>query len=779
MNKLLLVGSLLITCFYAQCQTFTISGYITDGDNGENLIGATIVQKGTTKGTVSNTFGFYSLTLPAGEVTIQVSFVGYQPQEKTLYLDQNVSLNFDLAAGKTLEEVVITYEEEIENSPQMSTIDVPVEQIKDLPVLMGEADILKALQLLPGIQSGSEGSSGVYVRGGDPDQNLILLDGVPVYNVSHLFGFFSVFNPDAINQVKVVKGGFPARYGGRLSSVIDISMKEGNNQHFAGEGSIGLISSKLTVEGPIGKQKKTSYILSGRRTYIDLLTRPIIRAASDGEETAGYYFYDLNGKINHRFSDKDRLFLSFYNGYDKGFGKLEYDYDSDDGKVEYNEEAGLGWGNTIAAIRWNHLFTPKLFANLTGTFSKYKFRIFSEYKDIIHSDDGKETTKELIEYYSGVQDFALKLDFDYLPVPKHNIKFGLSAIHHSFNPGIFGYDSNREGNEDIVTGHNQTQALEWYTYAEDDFSLTNKIRGNLGVHYSGFLVESKYYHSLQPRVSIRYLVSDGLSLKASYATMAQYIHLLTNSGIGLPTDLWVPATDRVKPQTSWQVALGAAKTIKGYEFSIETYYKEMDDLIAYREGASFFNLGTDWQDKVTTGKGTSYGAEILIQKKTGKLSGWLGYTLSWTDRTFAALNNGEAYPYKYDRRHDISIVGFYEFSDRFSLASSWVYGTGNAMTLPKSSYPARQSDNHWYDEISHYGKRNDFRMAAYHRLDIGLTWTKEKQRGTRSWSLGVYNAYNRKNPFYIQDGWDTNGDKHFYQYSLFPTIPYVRYSFKF
>ncbi|MEQ9220246.1 MAG: carboxypeptidase-like regulatory domain-containing protein [Cyclobacteriaceae bacterium] len=766
-------------------QTHTISGYIRDKDNGENLIGATIVQQGTSNGTSTNTFGFYSLTLPAGSVTLQVSFVGYQMETLEIDLIENVRLNFEMKPGSLLEEVIVTAEEKIELSPQMSTIDVPIEQIKALPVLMGEADILKTLQLLPGIQSGSEGSSGIYVRGGGADQNLILLDGVPVYNVSHLFGFFSVFNPDAINKVNVVKGGFPARYGGRLSSVIDVSMKEGNNQKFSGEGSVGLIASKLTLEGPIGKDKKTSFIVSGRRTYIDLLTRPLIKANSksgDSYSVGGYYFYDLNGKINHKFSENDRLYLSFYNGQDKGFSRSKGEYNNGIEKVKYNEEYGLNWGNTIAALRWNHIFGPRLFGNLTGTYSKYKFRIFSGYENEVLSSGSTSVSKELIEYFSGVDDVALKLEFDYLPSPYHNFKFGTSVTHHDFNPGIFGYDTNTEGTEDTVISSQQTKALELYSYLEDDFLVTPQLRGNVGAHYSAFLVNNEFYHSLQPRISFRYLIGRDFSLKASYATMQQYIHLLTNSGIGLPTDLWVPATDKVKPQSSWQVALGAAKTMKGYEASVEVYYKEMKNLIEYQEGATFFNLGTDWQDKVTSGNGESYGAEFLLQKKTGQFSGWIGYTLSWTYRKFEKLNFGERYPYKYDRRHDISVVGIYEFSKRFSLSGTWVYGTGNAITLPNSIYPSsnEHSSQFYYNkEIRNYGSRNDFRMAAYHRMDIGLTWSKEKKHGTRSWSLGAYNLYNRKNPFYIQDGYDNNGNKHFYQYSLFPVIPYVRYSFKF
>ncbi|XOV94283.1 MAG: carboxypeptidase-like regulatory domain-containing protein [Bacteroidota bacterium] len=785
MTKALLPWVFYLITFFSIAQTHTISGFIRDKDNGENLIGATIIQAGTTNGTTTNTFGFYSLTLPTGSVTLQVSYVGYQMETIEIDLVENMMLNFELNPGSILDEVVVTAEEKIERSPQMSTIDVPIEQIKALPVLMGEADILKTLQLLPGIQSGSEGSSGIYVRGGGADQNLILLDGVPVYNVSHLFGFFSVFNPDAINKVNVVKGGFPARYGGRLSSVIDVSMKEGNNQKFSGEGSVGLIASKLTLEGPIGKDKKTSFIVSGRRTYIDLLTRPIIKAnnkSGQGYTVGGYYFYDLNGKVNHKFSENDRLYLSFYNGQDKGFSKSSTDYENAFEKVRSKDEYGLNWGNTISALRWNHIFGPRLFGNLTGTYSKYKFRIFSSYENEVSSPGSTSSYNEQIEYFSGVDDVALKLEFDYLPSPAHNVKFGTSAIHHEFNPGIFGYDTNTEGLQDTVISSQQTKALEFYGFLEDDFQVTPQLRGNIGAHYSGFMVNNEFYHSLQPRISFRYLVGRDLSLKASYATMQQYIHLLTNSGIGLPTDLWVPATDKVKPQSSWQVALGAAKTMKGYEASVEVYYKEMENLIEYQEGGTFFNMGTDWQDKVTSGNGDSYGAEFLLQKKTGQFSGWIGYTLSWTNRKFEELNFGERYPYKYDRRHDISVVGIYEFSKKFSLSGTWVYGTGNAVTLPKSTYPySIDHSGQFYDykEIRNYGPRNDFRMAAYHRMDLGLTWSKEKKHGTRSWSLGAYNLYSRKNPFFIQDGYDSNGNKHFYQYSLFPVLPYVRYSFKF
>ncbi|MFY0601065.1 MAG: TonB-dependent receptor [Cyclobacteriaceae bacterium] len=788
--KYLICLFLSIGTYSLYAQTYTISGYIRDSETGENLIGATILDQNTLKGTVSNTYGFYSLTMPEGKLSLKITYVGYEFQEANIQLNENKQLNYNLKAGSTLDEVVITAEENIELSPQMSTIDVPIEQIKALPVLMGESDILKTLQLLPGIQGGTEGSSGIYVRGGGADQNLILLDGVPVYNVSHLFGFFSVFNPDAINRVNVVKGGFPARYGGRLSSVIDISMKEGNNQKFAGEGSIGLISSKLTLEGPIGKSQKTSFIVSGRRTYIDLLTRPIIRASSGGDATGGYYFYDLNAKINHKISNKDRLYLSFYNGLDKAFAEGKSSYrNSDNTEVEEKNDFGLTWGNIITALRWNHVFNPKLFANISGTYSKYKFKIFGGFESTTDKGGEKTVEKGAVEYFSGIDDFAAKIDFDYLPSPQHNIKMGASSIHHTFNPGVFGIDSNVEGENDTIIGGNRTQAIEFLTYVEDDFSITNDFRINAGLHYSGFQVGGKYYHSLQPRFSARYLMSKDLSIKASFATMTQYIHLLTNGGLGLPTDLWVPATKRVSPQQSWQVALGTARTFNGYEMSIETYYKEMSGLIEYQEGASYFNLGSDWQDKITKGSGESYGAEFLLQKKTGKLSGWVGYTLSWTNRTFDDLNFGEKFPYKYDRRHDISIVSVYEVSENFSISGTWVFGTGNAVTIPESNYTYHEEYNqypsnhggfsqHW-EKVENFGSRNDYRMRSYHRLDFGMTWEKEKKWGHRTWSIGVYNLYNRKNPFFIDTTTDSGGNEKFVQFSLFPAIPYVRYGFVF
>lgn len=777
LNITMMILSWTLLIVQASGQTHTVSGYIRDVDTGESLIGATVYDLHSKQGTIANVYGFYSLTLPADTVKLRVSFVGYSTANETFQLDKDRTLDFSLQSGSVLEEVIVTAEETIETLPQMSTVSVPIEQIQQAPVLMGEVDVLKTIQLLPGIQGGNEGTSGVYVRGGGPDQNLILIDGVPVYNASHLFGFFSIFNADAINNVSVVKGGFPARYGGRLSSVIDISMKEGNNKEVKGKGSIGLISSRFTIEGPI-KNENTSFILSGRRTYIDLLTRPLVKAATDGDVVAGYFFQDLNAKINHRFSDRDRVYLSFYGGKDKFYARDRYDYSWDD--VEESEyEAGLQWGNVITAVRWNHLFSPKLFSNVTGTFSTYNFEIFDKYKEV--REDGDNLNEE-ISYLSGIRDFALKADFDYMPHPDHHVKFGSMAISHRFKPGVFAFDSEVE--QDTTFGAKSDYSFEVSTYVENDFAIGDRLRINAGLHAALFSAEGEQFASLQPRVSGRYLVSSDFSIKASYAEMTQFVHLLANGGLGLPTDLWVPATDRIKPQESWQVAVGAAKSAGKYELSIESYYKEMENLIEYTDGATFFNTDDDWEEKVVSGEGRSYGVELLLQKKTGRLSGWVGYTLSKTTRQFEELNFGEVFPYKFDRRHDVSIVSVYKAKDNLSLSGAWVYGTGNAISLPDSQWPYFEpnefaSSFYSWRNIEYYPERNNYRMRSYHRLDLSIAMSKQKPRGVRTWTLGTYNTYSRRNPFFIDTVYDDDGDKKFAQYSLFPIIPYLTYSFEF
>jgi hypothetical protein len=781
LTKAFIILALFICAGTLHAQKYTISGYVRDKSSAESLIGANVFEKRLLSGTTTNTYGFYSLTLSSDSVSIIFSYVGYTPIEVKFFLGRDTTINAELGGTSFLNEIVVTAEasDPIQERTQMSTISVPIAQIKSMPALLGEVDVLKVLQLLPGVQSGTEGASGLYVRGGGPDQNLILLDGVPVYNASHLFGFFSVFNADAINNVELIKGGFPARYGGRLSSVIDISLKEGNMKKFQGEGSIGLISSKLTLEGPIIKDK-TSFIVSGRRTYIDILTRPLIKAAGDGE-VVGYYFYDLNTKLNHKFSDKDRLYLSVYLGDDKFYAKYKYDETYNDQTYKSDENAGIAWGNITTALRWNHMINQKLFSNTTLTYSRYRFNTFMEEKSERTFNGNTEKEFYSLKYISGIQDYAAKIDFDYLPNPNHYIRFGSSAIRHSFNPGAFGYKETQQ--TDTTFGAQKMYAMEFAVYAEDDIKINDRLKLNAGVHFSGFGVENRFYNSLQPRVAARYLITPTLSYKISYNRMNQFIHLLTNSGIGLPTDLWVPSTGLIRPQRAEQVAIGLAKNLKStYEISLEGYFKKMNNLIEYKEGASFFNIDKDWQGKIESGEGRSYGAELFLQKKYGSVTGWLGYTLSWSDRTFQNLNFGQTFPYKYDRRHDVSMTMMKKLGKKIEFSTAWVYGTGSAVTLPVASY--YEGHGMVNDGILDYGYRNAFRMRSYHRLDVSFSFVKTTRWGERRWTLGAYNVYNRKNPFYIDVKRKYNSDytssfNQFVQYSLFPIIPSVSYSFKF
>jgi hypothetical protein len=626
------------------------------------------------------------------------------------------------------------------------------------------------LQLLPGVQSGPEGSTGLYVRGGGPDQNLILLDGVPVYNASHLFGFYSVFNSDAINHIELTKGGFPARFGGRLSSVVDISMKEGNDQKIKGEGSMGIISSRLTLEGPI-KKGKTSFLVSGRRTYADLLIRPFLPY----NDLFQYYFYDTNIKINHRFNANNRIYLSVYAGKDKMHTKFkgEYNYPRNNG-MEYEDDFGLNWGNVTTALRWNHTFSSKIFGNVTSTFSRYNFNTYNERTE----HHPAATFFSASEYTSGVRDWALKADLDYIPNPSHYFKFGGQVIDHMFTPGISRFQPSAAAR--VSTSGSGIAAREFYGYVEDDILITPDLKLNLGVHASGFWVEGRYYSSIQPRVAAKYALSDKMAGKISYAEMTQYIHLLANGSSSLPTDLWVPVTSSIGPQRSKIIAAGLAYKIDdANEFTLESYYKKMTGLIDHKEGAVYLGADKEWQAKVEKdGVGESYGTEVFFHKKKGDFNGWFGYTLSWTNRKFSGINNGKTFPYKYDQRHHVTMALSYRISEKRDISMSWVYGTGAALTLPSSRYREHTDyGNAAGMGVVTYGDHNGYRMRDYHRLDLSYSWHKKKRWGERSWIVGVYNAF-RKNPFFV--GVINNGfKKQIFEYSLLPIIPSVSYHFKF
>lgn len=750
-------------CSFSQSK-ITISGYISDASSGEKLRKASVIDLRSGKGTASNDYGFYSITLAQDSMEINFSYSGYKTVVKKLFPDENITLDIRLEANEALEEIVITAGKKpaIQNVTQMSSASIPIETIKALPRFLGEVDIIKAIQMLPGVQAGQEGQSGLYVRGGGPDQNLILLDGVPVYNASHLFGFFSVFNADAVKNVEIIKGGFPARYGGRLSSVLDIQMKEGNQKELKGEGGIGLIASRLTLEGPFKKGKPSSFMISGRRTYLDILAKPLLKMNDPGQ-SVGYYFYDLNAKANVKLGKKDHLYLSGY------FGKDRFHNGYKD--TAYSDAAQLGWGNATAVIRWNHLFNSRVFGNLTTNYTRYIFDVSSEEKSKRSSDYFK------LRYFSGIRDFSAQYYVDFIPNPNHYVRAGTGIIFHEYRPGILQMKETSPGfSTDTSLNYHFLHSKETDTYIEDDVRFSKRLKINSGLHFSTFSIGSKTFTSLQPRVSGRFLINNDLSAKASYASMSQYIHLLTNAGIGLPTDLWVPATQKVPAQKAWQVAAGFAYSLQNtYEFSLEGYYKKMNNVIEYKEGASYINVTSDWEDKVETGRGDSYGIELFAQRKEGRLTGFFGYTLSWTNRYFENLNFGKPFPYRYDRRHDLKIAGVWKLNKKTDISANWIYGTGQAITLPIQIF---YEPNGRLIEVN--SSRNGYRMPPSHRLDLAIAFTKEKKRHTRSWIFSIYNAYNHKNPFYIYLGSkDDTFEPVFKQVTLFPIIPSFTYQFKF
>lgn len=799
LKKILIYLVLVLTGISGIAQTFTVSGTVTDKVTGETLIGATVMDKNSGKGTITNSYGYYSLTLPGGEVVLRVSYVGY----KTIC--DSISGNGDrrdyaMDPATSLEEVVITADRITgHKSSQMSAIEVPVEQLRSVPVIFGEADVLKALQLLPGVQSGTEGMSGMYVRGGGPDENLFLLDGVPLYNVNHLGGFFSAFNSDAIKNVTLYKGSFPAHFGGRLSSVLDITTNNGNDKEYHGNVSVGLISAKVSVEGPIVKEK-TTFSLSARRTYGDVLIQPFVSMVglAEGLKTnVGYYFYDLNAKVTHKFSNKSRLYASFYSGDDDVYFRIK----TRSGLLyanDYNEFMSMKykWGNLVGSIRWNYELNPKLFMNVSGSYTRYRNNI--SLGEEIESWYGDDYTYEMAEmsYKSGIRDITGRADFDYAPNNDHAVKFGGNVTYHLFSPETFGvkmeedYDGTYT-NMDTTIGMQKIRATELNGYIEDDWSLSESLKLNGGVLLSGFGVQGKFYPSVQPRLSGRWLLSDDLSIKAGYSYMTQYMHLLSNTSINLPTDLWVPVTARIAPMNAHQVAVGVFYNLKNIvDLSVEGYYKSMSNLMEYKDGASFFGSSLGWEDKVCMGDGWAYGVEFLAQKTLGDFTGWIGYTWSKTERRFdrpgEELNQGRVFPAKYDRRHDVSIVLMYKPNKKFDCSLTWVYNTGNATTLALQRYNEEHSGDYGYYQLDYVESRNNFRMPAYHRMDVSVNFHKQKKHGVRTWSVSVYNLYNRQNPFiiYQSDNYHYNYDGVHYgsalvQLSIFPILPSLSYIYKF
>lgn len=796
----------------ATSRKYTISGYVTDEVSSETLIGANIYEQYRGNGTSTNPFGFYTITLPEGETALSFSYLGYDQQFCRFRLEKDTLLNIRLTTDNRLEEVVVLSDKrEVGiHSTAMSAIDIPMKQIRNTPAILGEADVLKTIQLMPGVQAGVEGFSGLYVRGGGPDQNLILLDGIPIYNADHLLGVFSIFTPEAMKKVTLFKGSFPARYGGRLSSIVDIRTNDGDMKNYHGTISVGLLTSKLHLEGPIIKDK-TSFCLTGRRTYLDLIARPFL----PDDKKYNYYFYDINAKVNHKFSDRSRLYLSFYKGKDHYDYKQDKEYDGYDGGPRmyfYNSKINFNWGNTIAAGRWNYVFNNKLFSNTTVAYNHYQMSMADSYNKEITGTNQKEETETQhnetyvynSDYRSGIHDISLQSDFDYTPAPNHHIKFGGTYLYHTFRPEVTTSRVKEAVNgstaQDTVYNDSSNSNLhghECSLYAEDNFNVGNRLSFNAGVHLSLFYTQGKGYLSAQPRLSARYRLTDDIAVKSSFTQMEQYVHLLSSSPISLPTDLWVPVTKHIRPMRSFQYAAGGYYTgLKGWEFSLEGYYKDMHNVLEYQDGASFFATSGGWQEKVEMGRGRSFGLEILAQKTIGKTTGWLAYTIAKSDRRFknGTINNGERFPYKYDRRHNINLCLNHQFNERIDVGATWVFNTGGTATIANQRTGTISSiDNpNMIDYIAH---RNNFRLPVSHRLNLSVNFHKQLRRGTQTWSISIYNAYNAMTPNLVykeeeyigldyidehgipQTKWTRNTK--LIKQTLLPCIPAVTYTFKF
>jgi len=759
----------------AKEEKFTVSGYIRDAKTGEELIGVPVYVKELKTGATTNVYGFYSLTLPSGIYTFNISYLGYASRDTLISLNKNQTFNIELSTSDVqLNEVVIAAEKENASvtDMKMSSEKLSIETIKTIPAFMGEVDVLKSIQLLPGVQSGGEGTTGFNVRGGSPDQNLIQLDEAPVYNASHLLGFFSVFNADAIKDVEIYKGGIPAEHGGRLSSLVDIRMKEGNNKRFSTEGGIGTIASRLTVEAPIVKDK-SAFFISARRTYADMYLR---FANDEALRSNRVYFYDLNAKVNYKLSDRDKLFVSGYFGQDV---------------FRFRKDFKINWGNMTATTRWNHIINHKLFSNVTLLYSDYNYAQTSYV--------GTSSFRGELE----IQDYTLKADLTWYLNPGNTVKFGINSTYHNINPGSLVKLSDESVVNDVST--NRKHALENAVYVSDEMEVSEKLSFLYGIRYSFMqniggtvfkydgnmenVTDTINYHpskihnvqgGFEPRISMRYIISEKSSVKASYNRTMQYLHLVSNTAGGTPLDIYMPSDEYIRPQTGDQVALGYFRNFKNnmFEGSVEAYYKKMKNQIDFRDNADLL-LNNNLEREVLTGTGKAYGLELLVKKQKGKLTGWIGYTWSRTERTINGINNGSPYPVRQDRPHNINIVTSYHLGKRWEIGATWVYASGNAITMPSGGYV--------YNGIvvPVYTERNGYRMPASHRLDLSVTLNGKDKPGKRfhsSWNLSLYNVYARQNPYSIQlrQNADNPTVTEAVQTSIVGTvIPSITYNFKF
>lgn len=761
---------------YAQNSSFTISGTIKDAESGETLIGAIVSVDNGRVYSLTNEYGFYSLSLPTDSIVLQVSYVGYPNNVHSFYHAQDTVLNIELSSKAMIEEVVVlsSSNQEKINSTQMGMEQINVKEAKEVVALFGEVDVVKVLQLKPGVQSGSEGTTGLYVRGGGADQNHFVLDDATIYNPSHLLGLFSTFNADVVKDAKLYKAGFPAQFGGKLSSVVDVRLREGNRKKLELNGGIGTIAARLTAEGPL-KKNKGAFILSGRRAYIDLFTS-IINSANknnpDWLEIPAYNFYDINAKLNYDISPKDRLFLSFYWGKDRFIFRNNW--------IGFN----LSWGNAAASVRWNRTISKKMFVNTSLIFSDYNYNIKSRMGTID------------LNLSSGIRDFGGKTDWMWFPSNAHEIRFGAMATYHHFSVGQFratnGSDIDLKAGSRFDTG-------EFALYFSDDWTISPKVKVLAGLRISSFYNHGKWYVNGEPRLALKYNIHKRVALKASYVRMNQYAHLVATSGITMPTNTWYPSNAKVAPQASDLVAASLSWALgKDFYINIEGYYKWMHDQVDFRDGAKLF-VNNQLEEEFIFGKGWSYGGEVYLEKRNGNLRGWIGYTLSWTWRQFEQANGGLPFHPKQDRRHDIAAVLIWDIpwtGPKFplTLSASWIYGTGSYVTFPSKRYIQMDiTGTNPFQFVPIYTKRGGLQMPAYHRLDLGLVWKlfpKSKKRFKSDLTFSVYNVYDRRNPFFLyidgvynEDSRGTNTTQVPEKFqakivSLFPIIPSITWNFK-
>jgi hypothetical protein len=753
----------------------TISGYVRDAATGEALIAANVIIEELGTGTATNEYGYYAISLEPGDYTLIFSYVGYETVTRKISLHEGMVLNIELEELLlTLEEVTISSTQNNANITRLETgtSSLSIQAIRKIPAFLGEVDVIKAIQLLPGVQVPSEGSSGFSVRGGGRDQNMILLDEAPVYNASHLMGFFSIFNNDAIKDVKLYKGDIPASSGGRLASLLDIRMKEGNSKQFSGSGGIGTIASRITLEGPVVKDK-LSFLLAARRTYADLF---LLFSREEELRNTRLYFYDLNGKVNYHLNDKNRIYLSAYSGKDT-YANREY--------------AGMGFGNRTVSLGWNHIFSNNLFGHFTLINSHYFYDLGTP-----------EDAEEYFNWKSDLDDYGFKGDFSWYPFPEHTFRFGASGTYHRINPGEISAISTGGINQRLELSIDH--ALESGLYISGESKLGDKLALRYGLRYSLFnnigpatkpvfdadyqLIDTiayekgdffNFYHGLEPRLAANYVLNQWQSLKASYSRTRQYLQLASNSAAGTPLEVWFPASPNIEPQISDQVSLGFFRNFLEHklETSLEFYYKKMKNSIDFRDHAQVF-LNPRLEGEIRIGEATSYGAEFYVKYDGDAFSGWISYTLSRTIRTFEEINHGEPYPAPYDRPHDLAIVISYDPVKRIGLALNWIYSTGLPFTLPSGRYEVMNNI------LPVYTGRNEYRLPDYHRLDLSITLKGKERPGKRwrgEWNLSLYNAYARKNVWtinFIQD--ETLPDVRYAEKTyLFSIVPAITYNFTF